>query len=117
MTTDQEVIHLAKILLEYHHMNQELKKSECVLALGSHDLRVAERAADLYLQGWAPLIVFSGGLGNLTKGVWTEPEADQFRRIAIQRGRSSGIDPDREQINEYRRKYRLYRSTAKGETT
>ncbi len=86
MATDQEVIHLAKTLWEYHHMHHELEKSECILALGSHDLRVAERAADLYLQGWAPLIIFSGGLGNFTKGVWTEPEADQFERIAIKRG-------------------------------
>ena len=86
MATDQEVIHLAKILWEYHHMHHEPEKSECILALGSHDLRVAERAADLYLQGWAPLIIFSGGLGNLTKNVWTEPEADQFARIAIKGG-------------------------------
>ena len=86
MALDQEVIHLAKILWEYHHMHHEPEKSECILALGSHDLRVAERAADLYLQGWAPLIIFSGGLGNFTKGVWTEPEADQFARIAVERG-------------------------------
>jgi|SRR6185312_6003068 len=86
MATDQEIIHLAKILWEYHHMHHELEKSECILALGSHDLRVADRAADLYLQGWAPLIVFSGGLGNLTKDLWTEPEADQFKRIAIEHG-------------------------------
>lgn len=86
MATDPEVIHLAKILWEYHHMHHEPEKSECILALGSHDLRVAERAAELYLQGWAPLIIFSAGLGNLTKGVWTEPEADQFERIAVKRG-------------------------------
>ncbi|HVY75365.1 MAG TPA: YdcF family protein [Puia sp.] len=86
MGTDQETIRLAKILWDYHHMNHEPEKSECILALGSHDLRVAERAADLYLQGWAPLVVFSGGLGNLTRDLWTEPEADQFARIAIGRG-------------------------------
>lgn len=86
MGTDQETIRLAKILWDYHHMHQEPEKSECILALGSHDLRVAERAADLYLQGWAPLLVFSGGLGNLTRDLWTEPEADQFARIAIKRG-------------------------------
>ena len=86
MSIDPEVIHLAKILWDYHHMNHEPEKSECILALGSHDLRVADRAADLYLQGWAPLVVFSGGLGNLTQHIWTESEADQFATIAIQRG-------------------------------
>ena len=76
----------AKILWEYHHMNHELEKSDCILALGSHDVRVAERASELYLQGWAPLVIMSGGLGNLTKEIWTEPEADKFAKIAIQKG-------------------------------
>lgn len=81
-----EILSSAKVLWDYHHMNHELKKSDCILALGSHDLRVAGRAADLYLQGFAPLIVFSGGLGNLTSDIWTVPEADQFADIAIKKG-------------------------------
>lgn len=81
-----EVIDLAKKLWDYHHMDHEIVKAECILALGSHDLRVANRAAELYLQGWAPLVIFSGGLGNLTQHVWTESEADKFARIAIELG-------------------------------
>lgn len=81
-----EIRSLGKILWDYHHMNHSLKKSDCILALGSHDLRVAERAADLYLEGLAPLIVFSGGLGNLTSNIWTVPEADQFAEIAVRKG-------------------------------
>jgi uncharacterized SAM-binding protein YcdF (DUF218 family) len=81
-----EVISLAKKLWDYHHMDHEIVKAECILALGSHDLRVANRAAELYLQGWAPLVIFSGGLGNLTQHVWTESEADKFARIAIELG-------------------------------
>jgi uncharacterized SAM-binding protein YcdF (DUF218 family) len=83
---EEKVIRLAKKLWDYHHMNHSPEKADCILALGSHDLRVAERAADIYHEGWAPLIIFSGGLGNLTQHVWTEPEADQFARIAEQRG-------------------------------
>jgi len=81
-----EIFTLAKQLWEYHHMNHELVKSDVILALGSHDLRVAERAAQVYLEGWAPLLVCSGGLGNLTSGIWTESEADQFAAIAIKMG-------------------------------
>lgn len=81
-----EVLQLAEVLWNYHHMQHQIRKADCILALGSHDLRVANRAADLWLEGWAPLIVFSGGLGNLTSGMWTEPEADQFARIAINMG-------------------------------
>ena len=81
-----EVLQLAQKLWDYHHMYHPLEKAECILALGSHDFRVADRAAELFLEGWAPLIIFSGGLGNLTQHVWTEPEADQFARIAINHG-------------------------------
>lgn len=78
---------LAQQLWDYHHMNHQLAKADCILALGSrHDLRVADRAAELYLQGWAPLVIMSGGLGNFTQDMWTETEADQFAAIAIQKG-------------------------------
>lgn len=81
-----EITVLAKKLWDYHHTNQVPEKSDCILALGSHDLRVAERAAELYLDGFAPLLIMSGGLGNFTKDMWTEKEADKFAAIAIQKG-------------------------------
>lgn len=81
-----KIIALARKLWDYHHMNHTLEKSDCILALGSHDLRVADRVAALYLEGWAPLLIMSGGLGNLTRNVWTVPEADQFAAIAIEQG-------------------------------
>jgi uncharacterized SAM-binding protein YcdF (DUF218 family) len=80
-----EILSLAQQLWDYHHLNNTLIKSDCILALGNHDLRVADRAAELYLQGWAPLIIMSGGLGNFTKD-WTEKEADRFAAVAIKKG-------------------------------
>lgn len=85
----ERVLQLAHKLWNYHHMHHTLKKVDCILVLGSHDLRVAHRGAELYLQGYAPLLVFSGGLGNLTLGMWKEPEADQLARIAV----SLGVPP------------------------
>ena len=81
-----EVKSLGLQLWNYHQMQHNLAKSDCILALGSHDLRVAERAAELYLQGWAPLLIMSGGLGNFTQEMWTESEADKFAAIAVQKG-------------------------------
>jgi len=81
-----EIMTAAQKLWNYHHLNHVLTPADCILALGSHDLSVADRAAELYLQQLAPLVIFSGGLGNVTKGVWTEPEADRFAQIAIQKG-------------------------------
>jgi uncharacterized SAM-binding protein YcdF (DUF218 family) len=83
---NNEVLLLAKKLWDYHHMNHQLQKADCILVLGSHDTRVAERGAELHLQGWAPLIIFSGGLGRLTKGAWRQPEADLFAQIAMEKG-------------------------------
>ena len=79
-------VSLAKKLWDYHHMNHVIEKSDCILVLGSHDLRVAERGARLYLEGLAPILIFSGGLGNLTKGVWREAEADKFASVAMKMG-------------------------------
>ena len=83
---DQEIILLAKTVWNYHQMQHQPEKADCILVLGSHDLRVAERGAELFLKGWAPVLVFSGGLGNFTQGKWKEPEADQFARIAVDKG-------------------------------
>jgi uncharacterized SAM-binding protein YcdF (DUF218 family) len=83
---NDEVITLALKLWDYHHMHHVLKSSDCILVLGSHDKRVAERGAELYLEGFAPLVLFSGGLGRLTKDQWQESEAELFARIAVELG-------------------------------
>ncbi len=84
--TSKKTLNLANKIWDYHHMGHKLKKSDCILVLGSHDLRVAERGAEIFLQGWAPLLIFSGGLGNFTSGVWDKPEADKFAFIAMKMG-------------------------------
>jgi uncharacterized SAM-binding protein YcdF (DUF218 family) len=90
MTISSEMLAAAQILWDYHHMGHIPKRSDSILVLGSHDLRVAERGAELYLQGMAPLLIFSGGLGNVTRGIWIEPEADRFAAIA----RGMGVPPE-----------------------
>jgi uncharacterized SAM-binding protein YcdF (DUF218 family) len=81
-TTDE----LAKVLWDYNTMKQRVRVSDCILALGSHDIRVAHRAADLFLQGFAPWIIFSGNLGRLTEDMWDQPEAEIFAEEAIRMG-------------------------------
>jgi len=85
MTSDR-VRDLAGKLWEYHHLHQELAPAGAILVLCSHDTAVAARGAQLWLDGWAPLLIFSGGLGAITRHLWSEPEADQFARIAIEMG-------------------------------
>ncbi|MGB0993852.1 MAG: YdcF family protein [Akkermansiaceae bacterium] len=76
----------AQTIWDYHQMNHTPSKADIIWALGSHDLRVADRAAELWQEGLAPLIVMSGGLGNFTEGVFQKPEADLFAERAIALG-------------------------------
>src|SRR3989344_1087440 len=86
-----EVDTLAKVIWDYHHLNHQLKKADCIFVLGSHDTRVADYATDLFLQGYAPYLIFSGGLGNLTTGVFKKSEAEIFADIA----KSKGVPEDK----------------------
>ena len=83
---NEEILILSKILWDYHHMNHSLKKADCIFVLWSHDTRVAEYAAELYLRWFAPLIIFSWWYGNFTKEYWTIPEAQVFANIASEKG-------------------------------
>ena len=82
---------LAETIWRYHHMDHQLAPAGAILVLCSHDKAVAERGAQLWLEGWAPVLVFSGGLGAITRHLWSEPEADQFARIAT----AMGVPADR----------------------
>ncbi len=59
---------------------------DLILDLGSNDPRVAERADQLFLAGYAPLLAFSGGLGRLTQELYPKPEAEVFAEVAIRLG-------------------------------
>ena len=73
----------ARIVWDYHHVGHTLAKADCIIVLGSHDTRVAERGAEVFLGGWAPLLVLSGHLGALTRAMWTRSEAEVFADIAV----------------------------------
>jgi len=76
----------ARIVWDYHHLHHALEAADCILVLGSHDPRVAARGAELFLAGWAPLLVFSGNLGALTSEIWDRPEAEIFADVAAAMG-------------------------------
>ena len=82
----------ARVVWDYHHVHHALAKADCIIVLGSHDTRVAERGAEVFLGGWAPLLVFSGHLGALTSRMWSRPEAEIFADVA------AGLGVPRERI-------------------
>ena len=78
---------LARLIFDYGlSQDEEIAPADAILAFGSHDEHVAERAAELYRQGLAPLVIFTGGLGRITSRLWHEAEANRFARIAERAG-------------------------------
>jgi len=86
MLKKQSTDELAKILWDYNCVKQTLKKADCLLVLGSNDIRVARWGAELYMQKFAPYIIFSGNVGRLTSGLWNKPEAEVFKKEALKIG-------------------------------
>jgi uncharacterized SAM-binding protein YcdF (DUF218 family) len=83
---DDRIHALVERIWDYHHLDHQLAPADAILVLCSHDKVVAARGAELFLQGWGPLLIFAGGLGAITRHLWHEPEADQFAGIAVEMG-------------------------------
>lgn len=75
---------LAKVIWNYMLMHQKLEKADLIICFGSHDLRSAQWAAKLYLDGYAPKILFSGKQEGETSQ--QESEALQYRAKAMELG-------------------------------
>ncbi|CSB72712.1 DUF218 domain [Vibrio cholerae] len=73
-------------LWDYLQLHQQPDVADLILVLGSNDVRVAEHAAKLYHQGLAPYVLFSGGFGRFTQGVFNHSEAETFAAIAKDAG-------------------------------
>lgn len=84
MSTDN----LARTLWNYLQLQEQPVKSDVIFCLCSHDTRVAERAAQLMLDGYGSYLVFSGGVGKLTNGMFATSEAETFAGIA----QAMGVD-------------------------
>jgi uncharacterized SAM-binding protein YcdF (DUF218 family) len=81
-----DIRELVETIWNYHRLNHELRRSDAILVLCSHDTAVARRGAQLLLQGWAPLLIFAGGSGAITKQLFDQPEAERFAAIALDMG-------------------------------
>ncbi|MET8384295.1 YdcF family protein [Streptosporangium canum] len=77
-------------LWNYHDMHHVVRPADVGIGLGSHDLGVATYAADLYLQGFFPLIVFTGANAPTTVSRFPRGEAIHYKEHAIERGVPDG---------------------------
>ena len=71
---------------DYLGMHQAPEKADVIVGFGNFNTNIARRAAELYRQGLAPVVLFTGGLGRNTEGLLPEPEAVRFARVAMECG-------------------------------
>lgn len=81
-----DINYYAKILWDYHKLNNKIEKTDVILGFGSHDLNVAKRCAQLFLDGYGDKIIFTGGFGRITKNLWNMTESEKFAHIAMEIG-------------------------------
>lgn len=75
-----------QVIWDYLGMHQEPQKADCIVGFGNFNDNIARRAAQLYHQGYADRILFTGGLGRNTRGLLPETEAARFARVAAECG-------------------------------
>ncbi len=75
-----------QILWDYLSLRQSVERADVILGFGCYDDNVARRAAELYHQGFAPRILFTGGLGRNTAGLFSRSEAEIFAAVAMALG-------------------------------
>ena len=81
-----QVLEPLQVLWDYLGLHQAPEKADCIVGFGNFNVNIARRAAELYHQGWADRILFTGGLGRNTLGLLPEPEAVRFARVAMDCG-------------------------------
>ena len=72
-----------QVIWDYLHLGEEPQKADCIVGFGNFNVNIARRAAELYHQGYAEKILFTGGLGRNTLGMLPEPEAVRFAKVAV----------------------------------
>ena len=53
---------LIKVLWGYMNFEEDPKKTDCMIVLGTSKVDVVDFAVDLYFKGYSDKIIFSGGL-------------------------------------------------------
>lgn len=75
-----------QVIWDYLCLHREPEQADVIVGFGNFNTDIARRAAELYHQGIAPKVLFTGGLGRNTVGLLPESEADRFARVAIECG-------------------------------
>ena len=75
-----------QVIWDYLCLHREPEQADCIVGFGNFNVNIARRAAELYHAGYAPRVLFTGGLGRNTLGMLPEPEAMRFAKVAMECG-------------------------------
>lgn len=90
MLSIEEKQHLKKIW-NYMVLNEAYPPCELIMGCGCANLTIPVTCSDLFKQGFGKNILFAGGLGKLTKEMFSQSEAEVYEKIAIEQG----VSPNR----------------------
>ena len=85
---------LVQVIWDYMLVGHQLRRADCIFVLCSHDIRVADYAISLFKSGFAPYLLFSGGVVQQNAALnvfWDATEAEVYAR----RARSQSLPNDR----------------------
>ena len=80
---------LARTLWDHHQVGHQVQEADLLFVMCSHDLRVADYAAELFKRGLAPWMAISGGIAHqddLMAASWQGPEAVAFAQRVVSLG-------------------------------
>ena len=72
-----DILEQAKSIFNYLYLQDEISASDAVMGFGHFDLKIPACCGNLFSEGFAPLIIFSGGVGAGSTGL-KRPEAMEF---------------------------------------
>jgi uncharacterized SAM-binding protein YcdF (DUF218 family) len=76
-----------EVLWNFHVIDGGPVTADVIVVLGSHDMRVADRGAELFIsEQAAPLVVTTGGAGKVTQKQWSRPEGEIYAERLMMKG-------------------------------
>lgn len=87
----EEELRELRVLWDYMRLDQPVQPGGCIVGFGCINDDIALRCAQLYREGYASRVLFTGGLGRNTLGRWVQTEAERFAAIAAR----EGVPPER----------------------
>lgn len=83
---DKDVLFSLKVIWDFMKLNQTIEPCDIIFACGCSNMDIPRKCVELFKNGYGKKILFSGGLGKITKSELQKTEAEIYRDIAISEG-------------------------------